>query len=83
MLWLVSELLLNTSDSKDFPSDLPLKGSYSLRFILHRFISIMCYVYHCSCGSHDTYKLTSSTSNFIFTVVMKVRGKVVGSSYLI
>ena len=32
-------------------------------------------IYHCSYGTRDAYKLTSSASNFIFTVVMKMRVK--------
>ena len=32
----------------------------------------MCYIDHCSYGTSDAYKSTSSTSNFIFIVVMKV-----------
>ena len=45
------------------------------RDMLHRSISAMCYIYHCSYGIHDAYILTSSTSNFIFAVVMKVQVK--------
>ena len=41
--------------------------------ISHRSISAMCYVYHCSYETHDTYKqMTSGTTNYIFTVVMSV-----------
>ena len=34
--------------------------------ILHRSISAMCYIYHCSYETCDTYKSTSSASNLIF-----------------
>ena len=44
--------------------------------ILHRFIvSAMCYICHCLYGTHETFKLTSSASNFIFAMVIKVRVK--------
>ena len=43
--------------------------------ILHRSISAMCYIYHCSHGTCNGYKSISRTSNFIFTVAMKVRVK--------
>ena len=35
----------------------------------------MCYIYHCLYGTRDAYESTSSASNFIFTVAMKVRVK--------
>ena len=36
---------------------------------------MVSYNYHGTYGTRDVYKLTSSSSNFIFTVVMKVQGK--------
>ena len=32
----------------------------------------MCYIYHCLFRICDAYELTSSASNFIFALVMKV-----------
>ena len=43
-----------------------ITGAYILYYVM--FIS--------SYGTHDTYKLTSVTSIFIFTLVMKVQVKV-------
>ena len=40
---------------------------------IHFYCVIYFNIYHCSYGTHDTYKLTSSGSNFIFTVGMKVQ----------
>ena len=40
--------------------------------ILHKSISTIYYIYHCLYGTRDTYRLTSSTSNFIFTVGIKI-----------
>ena len=40
--------------------------------ILHRYILAICYIHHCLYGTGDAYKFISSSSIFIFTVVMKV-----------
>ena len=42
---------------------------------MERILSIVIYNYHGTYGTRDAYKLTSSASNFIFTVVMKVQVK--------
>ena len=40
--------------------------------ILHRSIAAICYIYHCLYGIRDAHRSTSSASNFIFTVALKV-----------
>ena len=42
------------------------------QYILPRYILAICYIHHCLYGTSDAYKFISSTSKFIFTVVMKV-----------
>ena len=43
--------------------------------ILHRSLSAMYYINHCSNGLRDTHKLTSNTCDFNYTVVMMVQVK--------
>ena len=43
--------------------------------ILHRSLSAMYYMCHCSNGLCDTHKLTSNISDFNYTVVMMVQVK--------